>query len=203
MHPQVGWVPLWFGGASANGFRLGCTFEGLSPCRTWLSGENNRETPEGTEGHSSGHFWRPFFESEIPSPLSAITLDHVNSLPELNSPAQAQSKEKTLAKMVRGGLTDKVAEEKNLSFYFPDPGKLNGSILQFQVFFSDLLENGPDPTTNHILEWQSARAWTSAGPDVCCTLIHKHGVYATRLSCAGRSRLQDQKRAVICQSREV
>jgi ATP-binding cassette subfamily F protein 2 len=45
---------------------------------------------------------------------------------------QAQSKEKTLAKMVRGGLTDKVAEEKNLSFYFPDPGKLNGSILQFQ-----------------------------------------------------------------------
>lgn len=46
---------------------------------------------------------------------------------------QAQSKEKTLAKMVRGGLTDKVQEEKALSFYFSDPGKLNGSILQFQV----------------------------------------------------------------------
>eukprot|EP00668_Euglena_longa_P015956 GGOE01020143.1.p1 GENE.GGOE01020143.1~~GGOE01020143.1.p1 ORF type:complete len:584 (+),score=193.32 GGOE01020143.1:58-1809(+) len=45
---------------------------------------------------------------------------------------QAQSKEKTLAKMVRGGLTDKVQEEKALSFYFSDPGKLNGSILQFQ-----------------------------------------------------------------------
>jgi ATP-binding cassette subfamily F protein 2 len=45
---------------------------------------------------------------------------------------QAQSKEKVLAKMVRGGLTDKVQEEKPLSFYFPDPGKLNGVILQFQ-----------------------------------------------------------------------
>lgn len=43
---------------------------------------------------------------------------------------QAQSKEKTLAKMVRGGLTDKVETEKALDFNFPDPGKLSPPVLQ-------------------------------------------------------------------------
>merc|ERR1711937_1087850 len=33
---------------------------------------------------------------------------------------QAQSKEKTLAKMVQGGLTEKVQTERALEFYFPD-----------------------------------------------------------------------------------
>lgn len=37
---------------------------------------------------------------------------------------QAQSKEKTLAKMVAGGLTEKVSRDKTLSFYFPDCGKI-------------------------------------------------------------------------------
>eukprot|EP01004_Peranema_trichophorum_P001298 NODE_1153_length_2096_cov_63.326913_g973_i0.p1 GENE.NODE_1153_length_2096_cov_63.326913_g973_i0~~NODE_1153_length_2096_cov_63.326913_g973_i0.p1 ORF type:complete len:580 (-),score=120.40 NODE_1153_length_2096_cov_63.326913_g973_i0:297-2036(-) len=45
---------------------------------------------------------------------------------------QAQSKEKTLEKMVRSGLTEKVSVEKNLSFYFPDPGKVAGTVMQFQ-----------------------------------------------------------------------
>eukprot|EP00993_Chasmostoma_nieuportense_P005925 NODE_653_length_1976_cov_334.965928_g605_i0.p1 GENE.NODE_653_length_1976_cov_334.965928_g605_i0~~NODE_653_length_1976_cov_334.965928_g605_i0.p1 ORF type:complete len:593 (+),score=112.10 NODE_653_length_1976_cov_334.965928_g605_i0:213-1781(+) len=45
---------------------------------------------------------------------------------------QAQSKEKTLAKMVRGGLTEEIKQEKSQGFYFPDPGKLAGNILQFQ-----------------------------------------------------------------------
>ena len=37
---------------------------------------------------------------------------------------QAQSKEKTLAKMVAGGLTEKVSKERSLTFYFPDCGKI-------------------------------------------------------------------------------
>eukprot|EP01036_Dinobryon_divergens_P030673 gene30673-39951_t len=38
---------------------------------------------------------------------------------------QAQSKEKTLEKMLRGGLTEKVEHEKALDFKFPDPPKLS------------------------------------------------------------------------------
>lgn len=43
---------------------------------------------------------------------------------------QAQSKEKTLAKMVRGGLTEKVAKERAFDFRFPDPGSLPPPVLQ-------------------------------------------------------------------------
>lgn len=42
---------------------------------------------------------------------------------------QAQSKEKTLAKMVEGGLTEKVTSDANVSFGFPDPGKLPPPVL--------------------------------------------------------------------------
>ncbi|XP_075492833.1 ABC transporter F family member 1-like [Primulina tabacum] len=44
---------------------------------------------------------------------------------------QAQSKEKTLAKMERGGLTEKVARDKLLVFRFTDVGKLPPPVLQF------------------------------------------------------------------------
>ncbi|GMI96971.1 GENERAL CONTROL NON-DEREPRESSIBLE 20, ATP-binding cassette F1 [Hibiscus trionum] len=44
---------------------------------------------------------------------------------------QAQSKEKTLAKMERGGLTEKVARDKVLIFRFVDVGKLPPPVLQF------------------------------------------------------------------------
>ena len=37
---------------------------------------------------------------------------------------QAQSKEKTLAKMVAGGLTEKVSKDRSLTFSFPDCGKI-------------------------------------------------------------------------------
>lgn len=37
---------------------------------------------------------------------------------------QAQSKEKTLAKMVAQGLTDKVVDDKTLNFYFPSCGTI-------------------------------------------------------------------------------
>ncbi|KAL0460156.1 UNVERIFIED_CONTAM: ABC transporter F family member 1 [Sesamum latifolium] len=44
---------------------------------------------------------------------------------------QAQSKEKTLAKMERGGLTEKVVKDKVLVFRFHDVGKLPPPVLQF------------------------------------------------------------------------
>lgn len=45
---------------------------------------------------------------------------------------QAQSKEKTLAKMVQSGLTEKVMQEKCLSFYFPDCGNIPPPVIMVQ-----------------------------------------------------------------------
>lgn len=44
---------------------------------------------------------------------------------------QAQSKEKTLAKMVRGGLTEKVENDKVVKLQFENVGKLPPPVLQF------------------------------------------------------------------------
>lgn len=44
---------------------------------------------------------------------------------------QAQSKQKVLDKMVRGGLTEKPEVEKQLNFRFPDPGELPPPVLAF------------------------------------------------------------------------
>ncbi|CAL5352752.1 hypothetical protein CsSME_00040673 [Camellia sinensis var. sinensis] len=55
---------------------------------------------------------------------------------------QAQSKEKTLAKMERGGLMEKVVRDKVLVFRFPDVGKLPPPVLQFvEVAFGYTPEN--------------------------------------------------------------
>ncbi|KAG2674039.1 hypothetical protein I3760_13G117300 [Carya illinoinensis] len=55
---------------------------------------------------------------------------------------QAQSKEKTLAKMERGGLTEKVSRDKILVFRFVDVGKLPPPVLQFvEVTFGYMPEN--------------------------------------------------------------
>lgn len=55
---------------------------------------------------------------------------------------QAQSKEKTLAKMERGGLTEKVVRDKVLVFRFTDVGKLPPPVLQFvEVTFGYTPEN--------------------------------------------------------------
>lgn len=45
---------------------------------------------------------------------------------------QAQSKEKTLKKMVDSGLTEKVALDKTISFYFPDCGKIPPPVIMVQ-----------------------------------------------------------------------
>ena len=45
---------------------------------------------------------------------------------------QAQSKEKTLAKMTRGGLTESVAKDTKVSFAFPDPGYLPPPVIKFE-----------------------------------------------------------------------
>uniref|UniRef100_A0A3B4AK15 ATP-binding cassette sub-family F member 2 n=1 Tax=Periophthalmus magnuspinnatus TaxID=409849 RepID=A0A3B4AK15_9GOBI len=45
---------------------------------------------------------------------------------------QAQSKEKTLQKMVASGLTEKVVNDKTLSFYFPPCGKIPPPVIMVQ-----------------------------------------------------------------------
>uniref|UniRef100_A0A1A9WSY0 ATP-binding cassette sub-family F member 2 n=1 Tax=Glossina brevipalpis TaxID=37001 RepID=A0A1A9WSY0_9MUSC len=45
---------------------------------------------------------------------------------------QAQSKEKTLAKMVAQGLTEKVSDDKTLNFYFPSCGKIPPPVIMVQ-----------------------------------------------------------------------
>ena len=45
---------------------------------------------------------------------------------------QAQSKEKTLAKMVQGGLTEKVKIDRTLEFYFPSCGNIPPPVIMVQ-----------------------------------------------------------------------
>ncbi|KAG7165416.1 ATP-binding cassette sub-family F member 2-like isoform X1 [Homarus americanus] len=45
---------------------------------------------------------------------------------------QAQSKEKTLAKMVAGGLTERVSKDKSLTFSFPDCGTIPPPVIMVQ-----------------------------------------------------------------------
>lgn len=45
---------------------------------------------------------------------------------------QAQSKEKTLKKMVESGLTEKVSRDKTVSFYFPDCGNIPPPVIMVQ-----------------------------------------------------------------------
>lgn len=53
---------------------------------------------------------------------------------------QAQSKEKTLAKMVAQGLTEKVVDDKILNFYFPSCGKVPPPVIMVQVSY-DIIES--------------------------------------------------------------
>ncbi|KAJ4432965.1 ATP-binding cassette sub- F member 2, partial [Periplaneta americana] len=45
---------------------------------------------------------------------------------------QAQSKEKTLAKMVAQGLTEKVTSDKTVHFYFPSCGSIPPPVIMVQ-----------------------------------------------------------------------
>jgi ATP-binding cassette subfamily F protein 2 len=45
---------------------------------------------------------------------------------------QAQSKEKTMAKMVAGGLTEKVAEDNTKQFYFFEPDNIPPPVIMVQ-----------------------------------------------------------------------
>ena len=48
---------------------------------------------------------------------------------------QAQSKEKTLAKMVAGGLTERVSSDHSVSFNFPSCGNIPPPVIMVQVRF--------------------------------------------------------------------
>merc|ERR1711970_1212725 len=56
---------------------------------------------------------------------------------------QAQSKEKTLAKMVAEGLTEKVTKESAISFCFPDCGKIPPPVIMVQNVSFRYNENTP------------------------------------------------------------
>ncbi|XP_071452050.1 ATP-binding cassette sub-family F member 2 [Hetaerina americana] len=56
---------------------------------------------------------------------------------------QAQSKEKTLAKMVSQGLTEKVSNEKIIQFYFPSCGKIPPPVIMVQNVSFRYTQNGP------------------------------------------------------------
>lgn len=56
---------------------------------------------------------------------------------------QAQSKEKTLAKMVAQGLTEKVVSDKILNFYFPSCGKVPPPVIMVQNVSFKYSDNGP------------------------------------------------------------
>ncbi|CAI5672876.1 unnamed protein product [Oreochromis niloticus] len=56
---------------------------------------------------------------------------------------QAQSKEKTLQKMVASGLTERVVNDKTLSFYFPPCGKIPPPVIMVQNVSFKYSENTP------------------------------------------------------------
>lgn len=56
---------------------------------------------------------------------------------------QAQSKEKTLAKMVAQGLTEKVVSDKILNFYFPSCGKVPPPVIMVQNVSFKYSDKGP------------------------------------------------------------
>jgi ATP-binding cassette subfamily F protein 2 len=56
---------------------------------------------------------------------------------------QAQSKEKTLAKMVAQGLTEKVTNDKILTFYFPSCGTIPPPVIMVQNVSFRYNDDGP------------------------------------------------------------
>lgn len=93
---------------------------------------------------------------------------------------QAQSKEKTLAKMERGGLTEKVVKDRILVFRFTNVGKLPPPVLQFvEVTFGYT----PDNLLNSSRRAQSPAHCTvpsassgAAGPGHVCPAVHDEGI---------------------------
>ncbi|XP_078234324.1 ATP-binding cassette sub-family F member 2 isoform X1 [Pogona vitticeps] len=56
---------------------------------------------------------------------------------------QAQSKEKTLQKMMASGLTERVVNDKTLSFYFPSCGKIPPPVIMVQNVSFQYSKDGP------------------------------------------------------------
>ncbi|XP_069068435.1 ATP-binding cassette sub-family F member 2 [Pleurodeles waltl] len=61
---------------------------------------------------------------------------------------QAQSKEKTLQKMMSSGLTERVTNDKTLSFYFPSCGKIPPPVIMVQNVSFKYSVDGPMIYTN-------------------------------------------------------
>uniref|UniRef100_A0A452UMG5 ATP binding cassette subfamily F member 2 n=1 Tax=Ursus maritimus TaxID=29073 RepID=A0A452UMG5_URSMA len=61
---------------------------------------------------------------------------------------QAQSKEKTLQKMMASGLTERVVSDKTLSFYFPPCGKIPPPVIMVQNVSFKYTKDGPSIYNN-------------------------------------------------------
>ena len=75
-----------------------------------------------------GEVWKK--QRKLDAELSLIAEERKEEAAKLAK--QAQSKEKTLAKMERAGLTEKVAKDRMLMMRFPDPGTIPPPVLQIQ-----------------------------------------------------------------------
>ena len=58
--------------------------------------------------------------------------DYIQRFGRGSNAKQAQSKEKVLAKMVAGGLAEKVVQDKVVAFSFPDCGDLPPPVIMVQ-----------------------------------------------------------------------
>ena len=86
-------------------------------------GETTDATYEG-KGRNNNNMILSFLP---PSPQ-----DYIARFGRGSNAKQAQSKEKVLSKMVAGGLTEKVAIDKVVSFSFPDCGSLPPPVIMVQ-----------------------------------------------------------------------
>lgn len=102
---------------------------------------------------------------------------------------QAQSKEKTLAKMVAGGLTDKVVYDKTVSFYFPSCGTIPPPVIMVQnvsfrytdktPFIYRNLEFGMDLDTRVALVGPNGAGKSTLLKLLCGALVPTDGIIRT------------------------
>lgn len=88
---------------------------------------------------------------------------------------QAQSKEKTLAKMVAEGLTEKVAKESSVQIKFENVGKLPPPVLQVRAPAAAAAHRAAaavSPATSPAVSYGStASCWRCRGDTICSGMI--------------------------------
>ena len=94
-------------------------------------GETTDAAYEG-KGRDNNNLILSFLPPSPSLPLPPSPQDYIARFGRGSNAKQAQSKEKVLSKMVAGGLTEKVAIDKVVSFSFPDCGSLPPPVIMVQ-----------------------------------------------------------------------